>query len=839
MRLFYFLSVALVCPLFLWGQWQPISQDFDGDDMDLRKGHSVAVSADGSIVAIRAPYDANNSEKQLISYTEVYRYASENTWEMIGERINVTDEFPRQFEYIGARGSVDLSDDGKILAIGEPYFKTVIEDELSNAVGRVRIFENIDDEWVPIGEPIYGLPDFQEGASTFGEAIALSSDGQIIAIGGLSVKNDLGEYNGKVMIFQNVNGQWQQMGNSLYGYSDSQNFGISVTISADGQKLGVGVPFYGNPVQQKVYRFESGQWVEDGSFDTGGGYNSISLSADGNIVALADRYSFNGTSYNGKVSVYKKESDSWELYGNAIEGIPSTSFASSVEISRDGNLLYVGSAVSSGQGKVGVYQYVSGSWELQDEILANIEDGANSGADSQFGYDTSASSDGSVLIVGSPSSSWYTEGRTRAGSARVYNNCELSDISISAEQTGTNCSGSTTTITASILPEYYAVNGIVNWYASSDATEPIFTGTEYETPELTETTSFWVEAVTLVGCSSERVEVVVEVFPVPTLIVPTTEITACAGDVVLTADVEEGNLAVWYDSEEATEWIGTGEEFTVEDLEEGIYSYWVQAYNPATHCVSGKTEVTVTVLALPELDAEISYEICFGNEAYLYAYSDGNVIFWYASETDEDYLYHGNNFIIEGLEVGTHTYWVEAYNVSTGCTSQRTEVTVTVNPTPEAPIAIGILTAVPGQTLADLEENIEAEGELTWYADEYLTIELPNTTEVEDNSVYYVTQTVNGCESEAKIIEVELLEISDVNNSALAYYPNPVKDKLNFTGKEKVQSVQIFDASGRLLINQSQSNGIFQLDVTTIPKGSYVVKAQTDKGIKTFKIIKN
>src|SRR5690606_34050654 len=37
--------------------------------------------------------------------------------------------------------------------------------------------------------------------------------------------------------------------------------------------------------------------------------------------------------------------------------------------------------------------------------------------------------------------------------------------------------------------------GIINWYDAEDATEPIFTGTTYETGILSETTSFWVESI--------------------------------------------------------------------------------------------------------------------------------------------------------------------------------------------------------------------------------------------------------------------------------------------------------------------------------------------------------
>jgi len=395
------------------------------------------------------------------------------------------------------------------------------------------------------------------------------------------------------------------------------------------------------------------------------------------------------------------------------------------------------------------------------------------------------------------------------------------------------CEGNSTELTATV-----AEGVTVNWYATADATEVLHTGATFTTPPLNNSTTYYVEAVSSESCVSERLEVVVTVNPSPELTVAQTAIEACEGSpVVLTADVETGNMAIWYDSEEATQWIGTGEEFSIEDLEPGTYSYWAQAYNPQTHCVSERIEVSVTVLPAPVLEAETAYTICEGNDAALYAYSEGNVIFWYENQDDTEYLYHGNNFIIEGLAEGTHTYWVEAYTVETGCASERTEVTVTVNPVPDAPIVVEVYQAEPGQTLADLEEDIEAEGELTWYADAALTTELPNTTVVEDGAVYYVTQTVNGCESEAAAVNVEMLGTYDVNGSDFAYYPNPVRDKLNFTGSDKVESVQIYDLNGRLLLNQNGQD-IRNVNVAQLSAGTYIVRAKAGKELKTFKIIK-
>lgn len=51
----------------------------------------------------------------------------------------------------------------------------------------------------------------------------------------------------------------------------------------------------------------------------------------------------------------------------------------------------------------------------------------------------------------------------------------------------------------------------VNWYDSETSTTPVFTGNPFETPELTDITSYWVEIISDAGCISERTEVIVEI----------------------------------------------------------------------------------------------------------------------------------------------------------------------------------------------------------------------------------------------------------------------------------------------------------------------------------------
>lgn len=315
-----------------------------------------------------------------------------------------------------------------------------------------------------------------------------------------------------------------------------------------------------------------------------------------------------------------------------------------------------------------------------------------------------------------------------------------------------------------------------------------------------------------------------------------TENEICSGQSIeLIVDTDETATVNWYDTMDGTTPIFIGNSYETSILDETT-KFWVEAVS-ATDCVSDRTEVTVNVTPSPDLEnLTTTYEICSGNEANLYANSPNNVIFWYENENDSEYLYHGNLFVTEALTENT-TYWVEAYNLSTGCTSERFEVIINVSEAIVAPTAASTQEFVAGSTLADL--IVEHTGTLTWYADAQLTQELPETTLVVVGTTYYVTQSAGACESSAVAILVDtFLENGNLSSDKFAYYPNPVKDVLNFKGNEIVKSVQIFDLGGKLILNQN-SNSISNINLSSFPKGTYVVKVKTEKQEKVFQIIKN
>ena len=109
------------------GSWSQIGSDIDGERSGEGSGSSVALSADGSVVAIGAPNNAGNgnSSGQVRLYQNVG-----GSWNPIGSDI----DGEAADDYSGL--SVALSADGSVLAIGAPQ-----NDGNGGLSGQVRIFQ--------------------------------------------------------------------------------------------------------------------------------------------------------------------------------------------------------------------------------------------------------------------------------------------------------------------------------------------------------------------------------------------------------------------------------------------------------------------------------------------------------------------------------------------------------------------------------------------------------------------------------------------------------------------------------------------------------------------------
>ena len=171
--------------------WTQIGQDIDGEAAYDLSGYSVSLSDDGNIVGIGAfknDGDINNP-KMTSGHVRIYQFKN-NSWIQIGQDID------GEFSNDTSGFSVSLNSNGNIIAIGAPFGGGGTGPQGAGGAGSVRIYQNINNSWIKIGEDIDG----ENNDDMSGYSISINADGSIIAIG--SIFNNL--FKGHARIYARV-----------------------------------------------------------------------------------------------------------------------------------------------------------------------------------------------------------------------------------------------------------------------------------------------------------------------------------------------------------------------------------------------------------------------------------------------------------------------------------------------------------------------------------------------------------------------------------------------------------------------------------------------------------
>jgi len=402
--------------------------DIDGEATNDQSGWSVSLSDDGLTVAIGAKYNVGGGSNN--GHVRVYKNIS-GTWTQQGADIDGEANGDQSGH------SVSLSADGLTVAIG------AIGNNGGGLIrGHVRVYKLINGTWTQQGSDIDGEADYDQS----GWSVSLSDDGLTVAIGAI---NNLGGgtyYRGHVRVYKLISGTWTQQGADINGEADYDNSGWSVSLSADGLTLAIGVPFNdgngSNSGHVRVYKYTSGTWTQQGAdidgeanFDESG--YSVSLSADGLTLAIGAHLNEGGGIVRGHVRVYKNISGTWTQQGSDIDGkanLDQSGFT--VSLSDDGFTVAIGAPYNDGNGSnsghVRVYKFSSGSWVQQ---VSDIYGEANS---DQSGYSVSLSADGLTVAIGAN----QNDGNgSNSGHVRVY---QLSCPSCKLTSTIPNAAGTYT-----------------------------------------------------------------------------------------------------------------------------------------------------------------------------------------------------------------------------------------------------------------------------------------------------------------------------------------------------------------------------------------------------------
>jgi len=204
------------------GSWAQIGKDIFGDDSDDNSGNRISLSNDGRVVAIGA-HNHFGSKGDKNGHVRVFQYVGgvNNTWKQIGdiEGENRRDRFG---------WSVSLSGDGNVFAAGAKRHRSAGDDSGAAWVYR---YNNATGDW-----DISGRWLGQTKGDEFGHDVSLSNDGNAVAISSSRRTRSF------VKVYKFRSQTWTKIGDTLFGKSIADDFGDSISISANGTRLVVGSP---------------------------------------------------------------------------------------------------------------------------------------------------------------------------------------------------------------------------------------------------------------------------------------------------------------------------------------------------------------------------------------------------------------------------------------------------------------------------------------------------------------------------------------------------------------------------------------------------------------------
>lgn len=284
------------------GNWVQVGSTLVGDQQGDLFGDSIDISDDGSIFIVGASQTA--STPPLNGYVKVYELQGSNLVQL-GSTIFADNELDSSGQ------SVAMNSSGTRIAFSAPNF-----DHTGTDRGLVRIFEFQNNDWVQLGNDIYGEFDSERMGRTIEQgssALAFNEEGNVLAIGSMDGPF-AGPGFGFVRVFELINGVWEPRGGLIEPTDQNTSFGLMVSLDKSGNTLAVGDLNGYNNGSARTFRFVDNTWNE--FFDPlvpDIGFNSLfglSLALNGNgerLVIGAASFDIPSIQNRGYTEVYDRD----------------------------------------------------------------------------------------------------------------------------------------------------------------------------------------------------------------------------------------------------------------------------------------------------------------------------------------------------------------------------------------------------------------------------------------------------------------------------------------------------------------------------------------------------
>jgi hypothetical protein len=380
----------------------------EGGALPSHTGQTVAMSGDGNTIAVGAPHEAssatglngNQNDNGAYNGGAVYVYTRNGgTWR---HQTYVKASNAGSGDYFGS--SVALSADGNTMAVAANWESSsatgVNGNQADNSIpqaGAAYIFTRNGGAWRQ--QAYLKASNTGEGGEAgdgdqFGFSIALSDDGNTVAVGAISEDSNANGVNGNqadnsansagaVYVFARAGGTWSHQAyiktSSPGEFSNGDLFGFSVALSANGNTLAIG------------------------AYDEGGSARGINGPID------------NMRGGSGAVYVFTRAAGLWsrEAYLKVSKAEGGDSWGVSLALSDDGNTLAAGSVdedctatgvnppgcdtdqkADLSSGAAAVFVRAGTTWSQQAFLKSS-----NTDTEDWFGIRTALSGDGNTLAV--------------------------------------------------------------------------------------------------------------------------------------------------------------------------------------------------------------------------------------------------------------------------------------------------------------------------------------------------------------------------------------------------------------------------------------------------------
>ena len=412
-----------------------LDDDLEGDNSGDNFGYSIATNAEGTRIIVGAPRK-DISAKSDAGGVKVFEF-SNGAWTQVGSEFQGAD--PN--DNVGF--AVAMTRNGRRIAYSRG--KNIGSANASDK-GSVFVYDWNGSSWTIVGASMNG----STNGDQFGYSMAFNEDGSRIVVGAPGNDNG-GSDAGQVRTFEWNGTVWMPTGSDLDGPSASDRFGNDLDLSKNGNTLVVGAPFYNNTGRVVAYKWTSGNWSTNqtwnGSASTERFGSAVALDEDGNRLVVASE---GHSSFTGKVQLYEYSGSSWSTKGSAITGDANNDyFGGSIDLSDDGNHLIVGAweQGNNHSGYAKIYDWTGGSWSQYDQTITGQ-------SPRRLGWAVAISPNGEKVFTGAPNSNeGYVEAYAKGYwqySWDVDNGGTPADGEYTATVSGTDIAGNVYTGTDSI-----------------------------------------------------------------------------------------------------------------------------------------------------------------------------------------------------------------------------------------------------------------------------------------------------------------------------------------------------------------------------------------------------